>query len=458
MHRKIQSIMRFNLTKEFIEQTKVAIASNDFDWLRLNILDLHFADIAEVLHPLTNDEAKHIYFLMDEDQQAEVLMELEEEVRDRFLASLSSQEIATQLENLDSDDAADILGEFPDKQAQEVISLMQDDEAIGDIVDLLKYKEGTAGSLMQKEFIEAKIDWPVDRALLELRRQAEDVKRVYSIYVVDDLDRLMGVLSLKKMLYAKPKTKIADIFQDKNIISVKTNEDAEVAAKIMNKYGLVSLPVIDLQSKLVGRITIDDVVELIKDEADKDFQLASGISEKLEPNSSVWKISRARLPWLIVGMLGGTMSAHVISGFEIQISQVTALAFFIPLITAMGGNVGVQSSAIVVQSLARDNQIYATVFKKLTKELLVAIINGILLSILIYGIGVMFEGTKLALVVSLSLFTVIIFASILGVLIPLALKRLNVDPALAIGPFVTTLNDIIGLFIYFTIGVYLFNF
>jgi magnesium transporter len=223
--------MRFNLTKEFIDQTKVAIAANDSEWLKINVLDLHFADIAEVLHPLTNDEAKFVYFLMDEDQQAEVLMELEEDVRDRFLASLSSQEIATQLENLDSDDAADILGELPDKKVQEVISLMQDDEAADDIVDLLKYKDGTAGSLMQKEFIKARVNWPIDRALLELRRQAEDVKRVYSIYVVDDADRLLGVLSLKEMLYSKPKTKIADIFQDKNIISVKTNEITEVVSK-----------------------------------------------------------------------------------------------------------------------------------------------------------------------------------------------------------------------------------
>lgn len=450
--------MRFNLTKEFIDQTKAAIAANDSDWLKINVLELHFADIAEVLHPLTNDEAKFVYFLMDEDQQAEVLMELEEDVRDRFLASLSSQEIATQLENLDSDDAADILGELSDKKVQEVISLMQDDEAADDIVDLLKYKDGTAGSLMQKEFIKARVNWPIDRALLELRRQAEDVKRVYSIYVVDDADRLLGVLSLKEMLYSKPKTKIADIFQDKNIISVKTNEVTEVVSKTMDKYGLVAVPVVDLQNKLVGRITIDDIVEYIKEEADKDFQLATGISEKVEHTSSVWKISRARLPWLIIGMLGGTMSAHVISGFEEQISKVTALAFFIPLITAMGGNVGVQSSAIVVQSLAKGNDIFSNIFKKVGKELLVAMLNGILLSTIIYGIGIFFEGSKLAIVVSLSLFTVIIFASIFGVLIPLGLKKLKVDPALAIGPFVTTLNDIVGLFIYFTIGVMLYKF
>ncbi|HLU86718.1 MAG TPA: magnesium transporter [Taishania sp.] len=449
--------MRFELTKEFIEQTREAIARNDQEWLMHNVIELHFADIAEILQPLNNKEAKFIYYLMDEDQQADVLMELDEDVRDRFLASLSIKEIADQLENLDSDDAADILGDLSDQKVQEVISQMQDNEAIGDIVDLLNYDEDTAGGLMQKEFIKAKVDWPVDRALVELRRQAEDVEQVFTIYVVDDIGRLVGVLSLKRLLFAKPKTKIADLYQGKNIISVKTNEAAEDVAKIMEKYGLVSIPVVDLQNKLVGRITIDDMVDLIKEEADKDFQLASGISEKIESTSTIWKISRARLPWLIIGMLGGILGAQVISGFEAEISSVPALAFFIPLITAMGGNVGVQSSAIVVQSLAKGADIFDSVLKKVGKETLVALINGILLSTLIYGIGVLFEGTTLAIVVSASLFTVIIFASIFGTLIPLVLNKYNIDPALATGPFVTTLNDVIGLFIYFTVGMLLYH-
>lgn len=449
--------MRFELTKEFIESTRVAITTQDVDWLKINILDLHFADIAEILDLLSNDEAKYIYFLMDEDQQADVLMELDEDIRDRFLSSLSTKEIADQLENLDSDDAADILGDLSEEQVQEVISQMQDNEAIGDIVDLLNYDENTAGGLMQKEFIKARIDWPVDRALVELRRQAEDVEQVFTIYVVDDLGKLVGVLSLKRLLFAKPKTKIADLYQGKNIISVKTNERAEEVAKIMEKYDLVSLPVVDLQNKLVGRITIDDMVDFIKEEADKDFQLASGISERIESGASVWKISRARLPWLIIGMLGGILGSQVISGFETQISTVPALAFFILLITAMGGNVGVQSSAIVVQSLAKGNYMFKSTLKRVGKETLVALTNGALLSSMIYIIATMLEGTTLAIVVSLSLFTVIIFASVFGTLIPLALNRYKIDPALATGPFVTTLNDIIGLFIYFTIGMLLYH-
>jgi magnesium transporter len=449
--------MRFELTKEFLELLREKIAEQDLLWIKDNILELHFADIAEILDKLNNEEAKYIYFQLDEEVQADVLMELEEDVRDRFLASLSSKEIADQLENLDSDDAADILGELSDEQIQEVISQMEDDEAAEDIVDLLNYDEDTAGGLMQKEFIQAKLDWPVNRCLVELRRQAEDVEKVYTIYVVDDFNKLVGVLSLKRLLFASPKTKIIDLYQDKNIISVKTSDSSEDVAKIMEKYDLVSVPVVDLQNKLVGRITLDDVVDVIKEEADKDFQLASGISERIESNFSIWRNTRARIPWLIIAMLGGTLGAQVISRFEGGITEIPALAFFIPLITAMGGNVGVQSSAIVVQSIAKGNDQFAGILTKMYKEFLVALINGILLSGLIFCIAYYFENSTLGLVVSISLFTVIIFAATFGTLIPLVLNRYNIDPALATGPFVTTLNDIVGLFIYFTVGMLLYH-
>ena len=449
--------MRFELTKEFLELLRDKIAEQDLHWINDQVISLHYADIAEILDKLSMEEAKYVYFLLEEEVQADVLMELEEEVRDRFLASLSTKEIADQLENLDSDDAADILGELSDEQIQEVISQMEDDEAAEDIVDLLNYDEDTAGGLMQKEFIQARLDWPVNRCLVELRRQAEDVEKVYTIYVVDDLNKLVGVLSLKKLLFASPKTKIIDLYHDKNIISVKTSDSSEHVAKVMEKYDLVSVPVVDFQNKLVGRITLDDVVDIIKEEADKDFQLASGISEKIESNASVWRISRARLPWLLIGMLGGILGAQVISSFEGGIAAVPALAFFIPLITAMGGNVGVQSSAIVVQSLAKGNDLFGSIASKLLKEALVALVNGLLLASLIYGIATVFENSTLGIVVSISLFTVIIFAAIFGTFIPLILDRYKIDPALATGPFVTTLNDVLGLFIYFTVGMLLYH-
>ena len=448
--------MRFELTRDFLDQLRLAIQNEDNAWIDKNVLELHFVDIAEILDQLSNAEAKSIYFRLDEDTQADVLMELEEEVRDRFIKSLSTKEIAEQLENLDSDDAADILYELSDTEIHEVISQMEDDEAADDIVDLLNYDEDTAGGLMQKEFLCTQLEWTVEECLREIKEQAKDVEKVYTIYVVDVLNKLVGVLSLKTLFFADPSQKISDLYQGKNIISVKVTDDQDEVMRLFDKYGLVSLPVLDYQNKLVGRITIDDVVDVIREEADRDFQLATGISEKVEDNASIFRISKARLPWLIIGMLGGTLGAKVISSFEGSISLVPSLAFFIPMITAMGGNVGVQSSAIVVQSLAKGNQ-FKSVFSKLSKETLVGILNGLICSSLIFGIASIFDNMTLGIVVSVSLFVVIIFAAIMGMLIPLILDKYDIDPALATGPFITTLNDVLGLFIYFTVGMLMYN-
>jgi magnesium transporter len=274
--------------------------------------------------------------------------------------------------------------------------------------------------------------------------------------VVDALNKLIGVLSLKTLFFADPSQMISDLYQGKNIISVKVTDDQDEVMRLFDKYGLVSLPVLDYQNKLVGRITIDDVVDVIREEADRDFQLATGISDKVEDNASIFRISKARLPWLIIGMLGGTLGAKVISSFEGSISLVPSLAFFIPMITAMGGNVGVQSSAIVVQSLAKGNQ-FKSVFSKLSKETLVGILNGLICSSLIFGIASIFDNMVLGVVVSVSLFVVIIFAAIMGMIIPLILDKYDIDPALATGPFITTLNDVLGLFIYFTVGMLMYS-
>ncbi len=449
--------MHFELTKEYLDSLGEAIARQDDAWIQENVCGLHNADIATILNELEVDEASSLYHVLDEEVQGDVLMEIDEDLREHLIQSFSTKEIAEQVEQLDSDDAADLISELPKEQVEEVISQIEDDETAEDIVDLLNYDPDTAGGLMQKEFIQARIDWPVNRCVVELRRQAENVEKIFTIYVVDENDKLLGFLSLKSLLFAKPTTKIADLFQNKNVISVKTGDDKEEVAKIMEKYDLVSVPVVDLQNKLVGRITIDDVVDVIKDEAEKDFQMASGISENIESDDSVWKISRARMPWLLIGMMGGVFGAQVISGFEGGISEVPALAFFIPLITAMGGNVGVQSSAIVVQSLARGTDQFGSILKKISKETLVALLNGLVLSIIIYGIAFVFDSATLGLVVSLSLFTVILFAGIFGTLIPLLLDKYKIDPALATGPFITTLNDVLGLFIYLTIGMLMYG-
>lgn len=449
--------MRFELTKEFLEIINEAIDSQNLIWIKENVSELHDADITAILDELEEDRALYLYNLLDEEVQGDILMELDEDLREVFLNSFSVKEIAEQVQQLDSDDAADLMAELPKEKVEEVISQIEDNETAEDIVDLLNYDPDTAGGLMQKEFMKASIESPVNRCIIDLRKQAEEVEKVYTIYVVDEQEKLLGFLSLKRLLFAKPTTKIADLYQDKNVISVKTDAESEEVARIMEKYELISIPVVDLQNKLVGRITIDDIVDVIKDEAEKDFQMASGISENIESDDSVWKISRARMPWLLIGMMGGVFGAQVIAGFEGGIAQVPALAFFIPLITAMGGNVGVQSSAIVVQSLARGTDQFGSILKKITKETFVALLNGLILSIIIYGIAFVFESATMGLVVGLSLFTVIIFAGIFGTLIPLLLDKYKIDPALATGPFITTLNDVLGLFIYLTIGMLLYG-
>ena len=450
-------VMRFELTKDFLESLNEAIESQNSSWIRENVCELHDADITSIIDELEGDSAFYVYNILDEEVQGDILMELDEDLRETILKSFSVKEIAEQVEQLDSDDAADLMGELPKEQVEKVISQIEDNETAEDIVDLLNYDPDTAGGLMQKEFMIAYSDWPVNRTVVELRKQAEEVEKVYTIYVVDENEKLIGFLSLKRLLFAQPSTKISDLYQDKNVISVKTDIESDEVAKIMEKYDLVSIPVIDLQHKLVGRITIDDVVDVIKDEAEKDFQMASGISENIESDDSVWKISRARMPWLLIGLMGGVFGAQVISGFEGGIAEIPALAFFIPLITAMGGNVGVQSSAIVVQSLARGTDQFGSIFKKIIKETLVALLNGLILSIIIYGIAYVFDSSTLGLVVSLSLFTVILFAGIFGTLIPLMLDKYKIDPALATGPFITTLNDVLGLFIYLTIGMLMYG-
>lgn len=449
--------MRFELTKHFLETLQEAIGAQDVAWINEHVCELHEADIAAIIDELETEEGVYLFRLLHEDTQSEVIVELDEDVRERLLQMFSNKEIADQLENLDSDDATDLIAELPAEQVEEVIGLIEDAEAAEEIVDLLNYAEDTAGGMMQKEFMKVHLEWTVSRCVIELRKQAEEVEKVFTIYVIDDAGKLVGFLSLKRLLFAQPKTLIADLYQNKNMISVKTGDDDEDVAKIMEKYDLVSVPVIDLQGKLVGRITIDDVVDVIKEEADKDFQMASGISEKVESSSTVWRISRARIPWLLIGLLGGILGAQVIAGFEGGISRVPQLAFFIPLIAAMGGNVGVQSAAIVVQSLAKGNDQFGSIWKKIRKEMMVGMINGLLLSTLIYVITLVFGNPTLGLVVSISLFTVIMFAAVFGTLIPLMLDKYKIDPALATGPFITTLNDVLGLFIYLTIGMLLFN-
>jgi len=417
------------------------------------IEELHIADIAEIIEDVSLENAKYLFELIsDEEKSAAVLVELEDDIREELLEGLSAQEIAEEvIDNLESDDAADLIGELSEDKKEEVLSHIEDEELASYISDLLNYPEDTAGGLMAKELIKVNENWNTVQCLKEMRKQADDVKKVYTIYVVDDNDKLLGLLSLRKLLLTERSTSIKDIITTE-IISVKATTDDEDVANIMQKYDLVALPVIDELGRLIGRITVDDVMDVVKEEAEKDYQMASGISEDVESSDTTWELTRARLPWLIIGMIGGLLGAKVIGIFDLS-GENFELAFFIPLIAAMGGNVGVQSAAIVVQGLANDSLKMENIFQKLVKELGVGILNGIICSIIILGAAFSL-GYSLALsfTVSISLFAVIVFAAVFGTFIPLTLEKYNIDPALATGPFITTVNDVLGLFIYFMIG------
>ena len=450
--------MNFKVTREFVDQIRQAVRLGDDLLIQSTLVDLHPADIAEIFQSIEAEEAKFIFDLLDEEFAAEVLTELEDEVRERLLRIMSSKEIAEQLEQIDSDDAADILGELSEDLQQQVISHIEDDEIASEVVDLLNYDEDTAGGLMQKEFIRARVNWSVLRCVAELRRQAENVEKVYTIYVVDDRERLVGFLSLKKLLFANPKAIVEDLFTSKKIISVKASEDKSVVANLMRKYNLESIPVVDLQGKLIGRITVDDIIDVIQEEAEKDYQMASGISGNIESRSSIFKISRARLPWLIIALFGGLLGTQVIKSFEPQIEMNAMLAIYITLIPAMAGNVGVQSSAIVVQGLANNTLRTDDLRNRLLKEVAVALLNGVVCATIVFVLNYAFyKDINLGITVSVALITVILQASLIGTIIPLGLNRIKIDPALATGPFITTMNDVVGLFIYFTISIMLYK-
>lgn len=443
--------MKFELTKEFLKALAEHLYENQLPEALALIQDLHYADIAEIIEELPLEQGLQLYQNLNEEVAADVLVELEEDLRERILDSLSAKEIAEDvIEKLDSDDAADLIAELSEDKKEEVISQIEDLEQAKQIVDLLNYPEDTAGGLMAKELIQVNHNWTVMRCVKEMRKQAETIEEVHAVYVVDDENRLLGTLSLKKLLTTSTRTLVADIYNSK-VRSVKATMDEEEVANIMKKYDMVVVPVVDDLERLLGRITFDDIVDVMKEESDKDYQMASGISESVEASDSVWTLTRARLPWLLIGMFGGILGAQVIGIFDIEANL--EMAFFIPLITAMGGNVGVQSSAIVVQSLANNNPGFDSLFQKMMKEFGVALANGLVCSTVLFAAGqVLGYPAILSLTVAIALMSVIIVAGMFGTFVPLALNRYKIDPALATGPFITTANDVLGLFIYFYIG------
>ncbi|MEO0045506.1 MAG: hypothetical protein RL705_697, partial [Bacteroidota bacterium] len=450
--------MQFKISKELLAQIELLIHNKNDQELEVLLNDMHHADIAEIFEELETAEATYIFKILDSEITAEILPELEDDLREKILQGLSAKEIAEELDELDTDDAADIIAELSQSKKEEVISELEDVEHAKDIVDLLRYDEDTAGGLMGKELVKVNVNWNVLTCVKEMRIQAENVTRVHSIYVVDDENRLKGRLSLKDLLTTSTKTPISEVYI-KKVDYVRVDMPNTDVARIMQKYDLEAIPVVDEMGRLVGRITIDDIVDVIKEEADKDYQLAAGISQDVEADDSILDLTRARLPWLVLALCGGFVSVKVLGLFGGAMNNHGNLFFFTPLIAAMAGNVGVQSSAIIVQGLANQS-ISGSLWNRLIKEVSLSLLNGIILASILFVGSHFLLNVELIIgeIVTIALISVIIIASLIGTFVPLLLHRFKIDPALATGPFITTSNDICGILIYFSIAKLILGF
>ena len=443
----------FQIDTPFIDQLKALILNKEGAKLKRKFKPMHYADIAEIIEHLTLEEATYVVKLLDSETTADALAEVDPDIREGILEQLSAKEIALEVAELDTDDAADLILELPEERQEKVMSEIKDGEHLKDIRELLKYDENTAGGLMAKELVRVKEDLSILNCLNEMRAQAENVTRVHSIYVVDDKNKLKGRLSLKDLITANSKAKIKDIYIPK-VDFVTVDQEQEEIVKIMSKYDLEAIPVVNHKKELLGRITIDDIVDVIKEEAEKDYQLAAGISNDVEADDSIFELVKARLPWLFLGLLGGLGSVFILQDFESIMNepQLRNLFFYTPLIAAMAGNVGVQSSAIIVQGLANDI-IKGSLFNRLFKEIGLSLINGLALALVIILFGII---SKQELFVSLtiagSMMLVIVMAALVGTFIPIILDKKGIDPAIATGPFITTANDIFGIFLFFYVA------
>ena len=440
------------ITKDRLHALEAAVDLQDARFILEEISELHPADITNLLYHFDSPACKYLISLLPYDVGAEIITNLDSETRRKFLKVYDSTEFVAFIPYMDSDDAVDVLNEQPVRFREEVLARMTDKEMANHIVELLRYDEDCAGGLMAKELMKANVNWTIVRTIEEIRRQAENVEKIYSIYVVDDEDILLGRVSLKKVILAKSHTLIKDIYEEE-IVFIETYRDQSEVADIMQRYDLESVPVVNIQGKLLGRITIDDVVDVITEQAEEDINLMSGISETIEPDDSIWVSAKSRLPWLLIGMGGGLVGAKFAGLFEWQIMEVPAIAFFIPLITATGGNVGIQSSTVMVQSLGNKTMGSQSIIEKLRKTISVAFVNATVISLAVFGFTYLLGSPlRLAATVTVAIFSVVILSSIMGTVTPYVLNRFGVNPALASGPFITTANDLLGLAIYFGVA------
>ena len=443
----------FELSKEIIQEISNLISNKKNKEIKKLVDGIHYADLAEIINELESTERIYLIKIIDSDKTSDVLTEVDEDVRDEILKTLSEKEIAGEIKELDSDDAADILSELSDEKQEKVISLIKDESITENIRELLNYDEDSAGGLMAKELISVNENWSVLKCLREIRKQAKDIKRVHSIYVLNKKKILIGRLSLKDLITSPSKSKIQEIYIPK-VDYVHVNDSADEVAKLMSKYDLEAIPVVGDNNELLGRITIDDIVDFIKDEAEEDYLLTAGIYNDVEADDSIFELTKARLPWLILGLFGGLGSVFILESFEniMASKELRALFFYTPLIAAMAGNVGVQSSAIVVQGLAND-VIKGSLISRLIKEVSLTILNGLILSIIIIVFGLIInQSLEMSITISVSMIFVIIVAALIGTSVPIILDKFGIDPAIATGPFITTGNDVIGILLFFYIA------
>lgn len=444
----MQEMVQFELTKEFVERFQQALDARDNEFIIQALEFVKPADISALLYEFNSEDSKYVLSLLPKEVRAEIVNSLDADTRVNFLKIYNTEEITELVNLLNSDDAADILNELPIKIREEVLGTI-DVELQSQVIDLLRYEENVAGGLMAKELIKVKHTWTVVQCIDEIRKQAENVDKFYTVYVVDERDKLLGRVSLKDLVLSDARKIVSEICE-MDIVSVETYMDDGEVADIMRKYDLESVPVVNVAGQLVGRITIDDIVDVITEQAEEERQLMSGISEDVEEDDSVWRNTRARLPWLLIGILGGLMNAKFMGLFETELARITAIAFFTPLIQATGGNVGIQSSSLIVQSLANPGFVEDGLWSRLSKVFSVALLNGLFLSLIVFGANVfLFDEQSLSFVVSVALFSVVVFSSFVGTVTPLVLNRYGFNPALASGPFITTINDLLGLTIYF---------
>ncbi|GAA4421142.1 magnesium transporter [Nibrella viscosa] len=443
--------MTFELTKEYLERIQTAIADQDDALLRAEMEELYPADISGILYELETDQARYLLTLLDRKVGAEILANLDPGDRRDFLEAFSSQELAPYVDEMDSDDAVDILNEQPIQVREEVIGLLEDREQARFILDLLHYDEDVAGGLMQKELIKINLNLTVNQCIEEIRQQAENVEKVHVVYVIDDAGKLLGYVSLKKIVLSRKHAKIADIY-DEDIIFVETYRPVTEVAEIMQRYDLEAVPVVNVQGRLLGRITIDDIVDVITEKAEEDIQAISGISGEVVEDDNIWQRAKVQLPWLVAGAVGSLMAATVINGFQDELSQIAALAAFIPIIGSTGGNVGIQTASLIVQSLTDKGGLTASMGQRLLRTILVALINGLVVGLLAGAYTFIIGEPRLFFVVSTSLLSVVMLASFMGTITPLLLNRIGINPAVASGPFITTANDLIGIGVYFLIA------